>query len=358
VRDSKGLDVLHDEIVDMTREDDGSFQLLSRQGTKLRGRQVVLALGNFPPGENDGTDKNSDRPWFSNNPYAAETHAKLAEPGDILIIGTGLTSLDVLLTLAPIKQEGKIHIVSRRCLFPQPHSKVASYPAFFDADHLPKTARELLRRVRREVRIAAARGTNWRSVVDSIRPFHQAIWRNLGNVEQKRFLRHLRSLWDTHRHRCAPQVMAVKERLEAENRLICHRGHILGYLPVENGVEVTYRPRGISEKRTFVVRQVLSCTGPQSDYRKLDDLFVRHLLERDLLAPDPLRIGARTGQDGQLIDQTGEPIDRLCTLGISWGFFMNQSRYRGCADKQPLWLNGFCKITNEKARLELAPRQS
>jgi hypothetical protein len=106
------------------------------------------------------------------------------------------------------------------------------------------------------------------------------------------------------------------------------------------------------------VRQVLSCTGPQSDYRKLDDLFVRHLLERDLLAPDPLRIGARTGQDGQLIDQTGEPIDRLCTLGISWGFFMNQSRYRGCADKQPLWLNAFCKITNEKARLELAPRQS
>jgi uncharacterized NAD(P)/FAD-binding protein YdhS len=105
---SKGLDVLHDEIVDMTREDDGSFQLLSRQGTKLRGRQVVLALGNFPPGENDGTDKNSDRPWFSNNPYAAETHAKLAEPGDILIIGTGLTSLDVLLTLAPIKQEGQI----------------------------------------------------------------------------------------------------------------------------------------------------------------------------------------------------------------------------------------------------------
>ncbi|HEX4201005.1 MAG TPA: FAD/NAD(P)-binding protein, partial [Chthoniobacterales bacterium] len=208
---SKALDVIHDEIVDMTRHNDGSFKLLSRQGKKLTGLQVVLALGNFPPGENHGTGKASDRPWFSNNPYSAETHAKLAEPGDILVIGTGLTSLDVLVTLAPIKQEGKIHILSRRGLFPQPHGEVAAYPTFFDFDHLPKTARELLRRVRREVRIAAAHGTGWRPVVDSIRPFNQAIWRNLGYAEQKRFLRHLRSFWDSHRHRCAPQVVAVKE---------------------------------------------------------------------------------------------------------------------------------------------------
>jgi uncharacterized NAD(P)/FAD-binding protein YdhS len=312
---SKGLDLIQDEIVDMTRGNDGSFKLLSRQGKNLTGLQVVLALGNFPPGENHGMNKASDRPWFSNNPYLAETHAKLAEPGDILIIGTGLTSLDVLLTLAPIKQEGKIHILSRRGLFPQPHGKVAAYPTFFDCDHLPKTARELLRRVRREVRIAAAHGTDWRPVVDSIRPFNQAIWRNLGYAEQRRFLRHLRSFWDTHRHRCAPQVMAVKEWFEAEKRLICHRGHILAYRPVENGVEVTYRPRGTQEKKTFVVRQVLSCTGPQSDYRKLDDPFVRHLLKRDLLAPDPLRIGAYSAQDGRLINQTSEPIDGLYTLG-------------------------------------------
>jgi uncharacterized NAD(P)/FAD-binding protein YdhS len=126
---------------------------------------------------------------------------------------------------------------------------------------------------------------------------------------------YLRSSWDTHRHRSAPQVMAVKERLEAEKRLTCHRGHILGYRPVENCVEVTYRSRGTQENRTFAVRQVRSCTGPQSDYRKLDDLLVNRLLERDLIAPDPLRIGAYTGQDGRVLNQTGEPIAGLYTLG-------------------------------------------
>jgi uncharacterized NAD(P)/FAD-binding protein YdhS len=313
---SQGLDLIHDEIVDITRENGGTFRLRSREGKELRGAQIVLAVGNFPPGADLGNDKASERPWFSNNPYSAETRAELAEPGDILIIGTGLTSLDVLMSLAPIKREGKIHILSRRGLFPQPHGAVAkAYPAFFDFDHLPKTAGDLLRKVRRQVRIAAAEGIDWRPVIDSIRPFNQAIWQNLGYLEQKRFLRRLRSFWDIHRHRCAPQILAVKERLEAEERLICHRGHVLDLRPVEDHVEVTYRPRGTQEKRTIVVRQVLSCTGPQPDYRKLDDPLVRHLLERDLLAPDPLRIGAYTDQEGRLLNQAGEPIHRLYTLG-------------------------------------------
>ena len=322
---SKGLDLIHDEIVDITRENDDTFQLLSREGKKLRGVQVVLAVGNFPPGRHVGTDKASEQPWFSNNPYSAETRAELAEPGDILIIGTGLTSLDVLVTLAPIKQEGNIHILSRRGLFPQSHGAAATYPSFFGFNHLPKTAGELLRQVRRQAQIAAAEGIGWRPVVDSIRPFNQAIWQNLDYVEQKRFLRHLRSFWDIHRHRCAPQVLAVKERLEAEKRLICHRGHILDLRPVENYVEVTYRPRRTQEKRTIVVRRVLSCTGPQSDYRKLDDRLVRRLLERNLLAPDPLRMGAYTDQDGRLLNQAGEPIHRLYTLGSPRMGFLYES---------------------------------
>lgn len=322
---SKCLDLIHDEIVDITRVNDETFQLSTRGGKSLRGAQVVLALGNFPPGRHRGADKAPEQYWFSNNPYSAETRAELAEPGDILIIGTGLTSLDVLLTLAPAKQKGKIHILSRRGLFPQAHGNVTKYPPFFDADHLPKTARELLRQVRRQVRIALAEGIDWRPVVDSIRPFNQAIWQNLNYVEQKRFLRHLRGFWDIHRHRCAPQVMAVKEQLEAEKRLISHRGHILDLRPVENHVEVTYRPRGTQEKRTIVVRRVLSCTGPQSDYRKLDDPLVRRLLERDLLAPDPLRIGAYTDQDGRVLNQAGEPIHRLYTLGSPRMGFLYES---------------------------------
>ncbi|HXI69948.1 MAG TPA: FAD-dependent oxidoreductase [Verrucomicrobiae bacterium] len=308
------LDVIPDEIVDLTRCADGQFELTGRGGHTLQAARVVLALGNFPPGEAK-LNQPGERVWFMNNPYATEAHARLAEPGDVLIIGTGLTSLDLLLTLDKIKAEGKIHLLSRRGLFPQPHKKATPYPAFLDPNHLPKTARMLCRRVARELRQAARRGIDWRPVVDAIRPFNQAIWTGLNATEQRRFLRHLQPLWDTHRHRCAPEIMAVKERLEAEGRLICHQGHIQGYEPMGEEVEVAYRPRGTAETRKLRVRYVLSCTGPQSDYRKLNDPLVQRLIARDLLAPDPLRMGASTAEGGLIRNQTGNIINGLYTLG-------------------------------------------
>ncbi len=308
------LDVIHDEIVDLVRGEDGLFKLSGRNGRKLEAARVVLALGNFPPGE---TRKNQEgeRVWFMNNPYAEEVQAKLAEPGDVLIIGTGLTSLDLLLTLDKTKRAGKIHLLSRGGLFPQVHRKAAPYPPFLDPEELPKTARLLCRRVAKELRKAAARGIDWRPVIDAIRPFNQAIWSSLDAVEQRRFLRHLRALWDTHRHRCAPEIMAVKERLEAEGRLVCHRGYIGGYAPDGEEVKVTYRPRGMREEGKFRVRYVLSCTGPQADYRKLTDPLVQQLLARDLLAPDPLRMGAHTAEGGAICNGAGVAIEGLYTLG-------------------------------------------
>ncbi len=311
---SDDLEILRDEIVDIVRTENGNFRLTSKEGKQLEAAQVVLALGNFPPNKTKKGSK-EDWPWFSNNPYSAEICAQLAEPGDVLIIGTGLTSLDVMLTLAPIKREGKIHFLSRGGLFPQPHQKYKTHPSFLDAEYLPKTTRLLLRCIHQELRSATAKGVDWRAVIDAIRPFNQAIWQGLNQEERKRFMRHLRGLWDTHRHRCAPEIMATKQHLEAEGRVVCHRGHIQNYRPVGDRIEVSYRPTGTNEKKTLLVRQVLSCTGPQSDYRKLDDSLVRQLLERDLLAPDPLRMGAYTYEGEKVCDRTGNPIDRLYTLG-------------------------------------------
>lgn len=308
------LDVINDEISDIKQMDKGHFELTPKAGRTLKATHVVLALGNFPPG---ALEQNifSNRDWYLNNPYAEDVHAKLAEPGDILIIGTGLTSLDVLLSLDKIKREGKIYLLSRRGLFPQAHKKSAPYPPFLDAYNLPGTARLLFRRVARELRRATAHDVDWRPVLDSMRPFNQAIWTNLPLTERRRFLRHIQPIWDTHRHRCAPEVMAVKNRLEAEGRLVCHRGHIQDYHRTGKNVEVVWRIRGTNEIKKLCVRYVLNCTGPQADYQKLKDPLVRRLLSRNLLTPDPLRMGGNTTQGGRVCDQAGEVIPGLYTLG-------------------------------------------
>jgi uncharacterized NAD(P)/FAD-binding protein YdhS len=308
------LEIIHDEIIDMVQYPHGPFELTGGSGRQWTATRVVLALGNFPPGEPKPNEKN-DRAWFMNNPYAPEAHARLAEPGDVLIIGTGLTSLDLLLTLDKAKPNGKIHLLSRRGLFPQPHKKAGSYPHFLDPKNLPGTTRNLYRQVIHELREAAARGIDWRPVLDSMRPFNQAIWANLNPREQRRFLRHLQPLWDTHRHRCAPEIMAVKNQLEAQGRLECHRGYIQGYQPAGQEIEVAYRQRGTAKTKKFQVRYVLSCTGPQADYRKLKDPLVQQLLSRNLLAPDPLQMGANTADGGLIRNPAGEIIHGLYTLG-------------------------------------------
>src|SRR4029077_7999546 len=129
-------------------------------------------------------------PHYLRNPWSAETIARLAGRGDVLILGSGLTALDLLQSLRPAKYDGCIHVLSRRGLFPQPHrAGVTPYPPFLHAGSLPSTLRETMKIVRREVRKAAPAGGCWRAVVDSLRPVSQTLWARLPKPERSRFLR-------------------------------------------------------------------------------------------------------------------------------------------------------------------------
>ncbi len=300
------LETFHADITRIATSPTG-YELHSATETVATTPVVVLALGNFPPGDSSTNQ--------TVNPYAPEVYARLAEPGDVFLIGTGLTSLDLLVTMARTKAQGNIHLVSRGGLFPQVHHDVSPYPPFLDAENLPKTALSLLATVRREIRKAKEGGIAWQSVVDSLRPLNQKIWQSLPMPEQRKFLRRIRSYWDTHRHRCAADVMAARDKFIAEGRLIQHRGSFISMTDTPDGVAVTWKPSGAARTETITVHCAVSCTGPQSDCRKLDDPLVQDLLKSDLLAPDPLRIGADTTQTSALKNSKGETVPGLYTMG-------------------------------------------
>ena len=285
-----GIDVVRANVTDIAPLD-GAYQLAGGSTVLARARQVVLALGNFPPGDAAHGGNGA-------NPYSPEVYARLCEPGDVFLIGTGLTSLDLLATMAQGKASGNIHIVSRSGLFPQVHGPVQPYPPYLDPGHLPASALGLLTRVRREIRQAASRGIGWQSVVDALRPLNQTIWQALAPAQKRKFLRRIRPYWDTHRHRCAPAVMAARDRLEREGRLIRHEGNLLSLAGTADGAAVTWQLADGAAAKTMAVHCAVSCTGPQSDLRKLDDTLVRNLLKRDLLVPDFLCLGADAAADG------------------------------------------------------------
>ena len=312
--ESDRLQKIPAEAIDLVPLLNGSFRIEFSGARPLIADQVVLALGNFPPG--DPSLKNrafhqSDR--YLVDPWSDETRSKLSEPGDVLVLGSGLTALDLLLSLSHSKSSGTIHVLSRRGLFPRPHLPVEPYPPFIDPHDLPSSVRMLCRSVRKEIERANKNDRDWRAVIDSIRPFSQSIWKALSRDDRRRFLRHLKAFWEAHRHRAAPEVLAVKESLETRGRLCCYRGRIVAIEERQNQLAVTFCQA--AENRSLQVGYVINCTGPECNYHKLKDPLVVQLFARGLIVPDQLFLGLEVGSGGAILNLLGERVKNLYTLG-------------------------------------------
>jgi uncharacterized NAD(P)/FAD-binding protein YdhS len=160
------------------------------------------------------------------------------------MLPSGLTALDLLVNLSQSKSSGTIHVLSRRGLFPRPHLPVEPYPPFIDPHHLPSSVRMLCRLIRREIKHANKKGKDWRAVIDSIRPFSQSIWKALSRDDRRRFLPHLKAFWEPHRHRVAPEVLAIKESLETRGRLCCYRGRVVAIEEQPNQLAIIFCQAG------------------------------------------------------------------------------------------------------------------
>jgi uncharacterized NAD(P)/FAD-binding protein YdhS len=303
------------EAVDLVKASDGSFHVLLADHTTIFARKAVLALGNFPPGDPVVADRRFHR---SNNyltdPWSSATLEKLSQTGDILILGSGLTALDLILSLNEMKQNGTIYVLSRHGHFPHRHAQTESYTLEQADLQEMHSVRGLLRAVRNEVSLAARANIGWRSVVDALRPHAQVIWQRLDLAERRRFFRHLRPYWEIHRHRAAPEALDAKDAMEKAGRLRCYQGRVERIVERENTLFVKFwnRSRIGSE---LAVSLVINCTGPECNYHKLKDPLVLQLFLRGLARPDPLFLGFDVNDQGQLIDVTGHAVPNLYTLG-------------------------------------------
>lgn len=280
------LHLTNAEVVDIIPLAEGGFHVSFADGGSLQVEKAVLAWGNFPPTAPITTDAR-----VIHNPWSVQAREALSKPGDILILGSGLTALDLLATAHKIGRKGNIHVLSRHGRFPQLHRPFSPHNPFLNRAAFPDTIRGLFRLVHQEVTTALAEGQDWRPVIDSLRPFTQDIWRNFSTTERRRFLRHVRPLWDIVRHRAAPQLRDIIDEFDRRKKLHRHRGRVVSVTQHGDTVEVTCRPRGSSTYQTLTVHTVINATGPESDPKRIDSRLLHNLLKRGLVKPDPLSLG-------------------------------------------------------------------
>lgn len=285
-------------------------QIDSDGGAPIVVDHVVLAIGNQP--------RSSIYPCSARvvNGYCWSPELPDLDADDpILIIGTGLTMIDTVLRLRARGHRGPIHAVSRHGLLPHTHAVGAVYQPFVDHPTAPRTARGLLRLVRQEVTAAAQHGVGWRAVVDALRPATQALWRDLPLVEQRRFVRHLRTYWDAHRHRIAPVVGQQLHDAITDGSVTVEAARVVEVRAISDQVELVVQPRHSRQTVMYRAAYLIDCTGPERDYDRVHTPLLDQMRSEGWLCADDLHLGLATDQHGALLDAKGVPQSWLWTFG-------------------------------------------
>ena len=287
--------------------------VLLSDGREIESDVVVLAMGNLPPRRPGGPDRwLYDTGFFVPDPWAADAFADIDEDEPMLLIGSGLTMVDIALKLAHDGHRGRMLAVSRHGLKPSLHQSGGAWSPFLQ-EKLPASPRALTKAIRLEVSNALAQKVPWQRVFDAARPSVASVWNGWDDRERHQFLRHLRPRWDIHRHRMAPRIGDAIDRLIARGQLAIIAGRVAGYREDDGHVEVSLNLRG-GGTHAFRAGRVVNCTGPGAEFDKIAVPLIADLRERKLAKPDPLGVGIET-DDCAVLDAAGRPSSWLFALG-------------------------------------------
>lgn len=255
------------------------------------------------------------------SPWDQQAMQRLAAtPGPILIVGTGLTMCDAVITLKKHNTKAQLVAISRRGLVPRVHDHTdptqhADWAATLPGQSLASITTKLRSR---------ATPDNWRSVIDSLRPHTAPIWAALNTTERARFIRHLATYWDVHRHRMPPQVADALEQLKQQNQLHIIRARLESAspdpsAPTQANIKLQPCSTSNSDNKYYNIPRtytgVVLCTGPDSNPANWNTPLTSELLKQNLATTDPLGLGFRTTQQGLLINTNNQTIPQLSTLG-------------------------------------------
>lgn len=312
------IETISEEATALTHDGDGAHVHFGNP-KKLRAERVVLAIGNLPPRNLSAVDPALlDDARYVPDPWEPGALKRIGGTKSVLLIGTGLTMVDAVLSLYGAASNANFVAVSRHGLLPLSHRDWPTRPVVIEPS--PKLeqwngfASALLRIIRDEARAAERAGLDWRDVINGLRPVTHLLWRRMPPREQARFHRHVRPFWDTHRHRMSTRVASAINGLIARKQLAIVAGRIAACARDGDRVAVDVRRRDGQTMR-HDVDAVVNCTGPCSDLSYAGDPLVADLRSSGLIVPDVLGIGIHTGDDGAVIDRNGKKSETIFTLG-------------------------------------------
>ncbi|QIK65904.1 lycopene cyclase [Nocardioides sp. HDW12B] len=310
------------------RRTSGGCCVVLDDGPPLEADAVVIGTGLPTVGHGWAPEALRRSPFFVPDPWAPgalEVVRRDAQgPADVLVVGTGLTMVDVTLTLtggasggtrsgAPAEPR-RVHAVSRHARLPRSHVARPRLAAIPDISSWGTTLAEIRQDATRHLAEVKETTGDWRPAVDGLRHRVTALWQRLTEAERLEFLATDAGAWNVLRHRMAPSSRARLDALAAEGRLTLAPAEVLDAEPLPGGgLAVT-----LSDGTRHDVGWVVNCTGPQSDVRQLGDPLLDDLLRPragvSVASIASGGMGFRTDR-GRLVDSSGAADLPVWTLG-------------------------------------------
>lgn len=306
--------MIQDSAVDIIEDEQ---LVILESGQQLPFDKVILALGNFK-----ATTLNlSDNTYLDHPGYFA---AGLNQPGSyqlpvdkkVLIIGTGLTMVDTVLSLRAQKHNVAITALSTHGMIPLSHQENTPYALHAEDLNNVYTLLEAFKIINKHIKKARKLDISWHAVIDAIRPYMQQIWINLPGTEKKKFMEHLRHIWGVARHRMPPEcAQIIHELLSQEQlRIIAGRIRSISADPAA-GFNITYQEKVTHQHQIITADIIINCMGPESNYTRLTIPLICKLLKKGMIRPDALKLGIDCTPEGIILDQHGYQSDCLYTIG-------------------------------------------
>ena len=301
------------EVVDLQVDADSTVLTLDN-GQQLRGARAVLATGMFPAARTPQTES-SGLNAAAVDPWDVAAMTQIDAQATVLIIGSGLTMVDAVVSLEQAGHRGPIEIFSRHGLLPHVRRQPPSWEDFLAADHGLRSPRQLLREVRRQCRLALQQGVDWQAPLDTVRAHIGRLWSQASEGQKRQCVRHVRPWWESHHHRSPPLSAQLVARLHQAGRLRIHAASFKGLEPSANGVTLRLRPRGEQAIRLVTGAALINSSGIEYDWRRVARPLPRQLLKRGLIQPGPLALGIAADATGAVLDAQGHVSPRLFAMG-------------------------------------------
>jgi len=317
-RDQNSALTVYEDYAYNVVEADHRYYIYLKNNPVLASDVVVLATGNARPRLPSGVPVAfSMGPKYFGDPWKNDSIGKLDLAGDVLIIGNGLTMADTVLALVEAGFENTIYTAS-------PHGyninvfeeNKPPYPDW-DAGSLQLNnlgLSGLLATLNKHRKSAQASELSAYPIVDSLRPYTQQIWLSFSPEEKQLFLKYLRHLWGSARHRLPANTHNLIKGLYAKDQLVTYKGKVIKVFDHDDRVLVTLDCAG--ELKLLTVQRIINCTGPEGNPKLSSNALLRTLAGSGLICADDLGMGIKANpSDGCIISASGAHKPNLFTIG-------------------------------------------